>query len=52
MLSANFIQIKKLRSAGNFADARALIATSKTGSDEDAFEAVMCFYCAGEFEAY
>ncbi|MEO8442274.1 MAG: hypothetical protein ABI547_07290, partial [Betaproteobacteria bacterium] len=51
MLSISFVQIKKLRSAGNFPDARTLLASSKPQSDEDAFEAVVCLYCAGEFEA-
>src|SRR5258706_2509741 len=51
MLSASFVRIKKLRSAGNFPDARTLLAGSKPESDEDAFEAVVCLYCAGEFEA-
>ncbi len=51
MLSEKFIRIKKLRSAGNFPDARALIAAGDIVSDEDAFEAVICLYCAGEFDS-
>ena len=51
MLSAKFVQIKKLRSTGNFPAARELIATTKPASDEDALEAVICFYSAAEFEA-
>ena len=51
MLSPDFLQIKKLRSAGNFAAARARMATGRIASDDDAFEAVICLYSAGEFEA-
>ena len=51
MLSAKFVQIKKLRSTGNFPAARELIATTRPASDEDALEAIICFYSAAEFEA-
>lgn len=50
MLSDNFIQVKKLRSAGNYPVARALISSSAISSDEDAFEAMICLFIAGDFE--
>ena len=51
MLSPHFLQIKKLRSAGNFPPALALIAANEACSDEDAFEALVCFYAAGDPDA-
>lgn len=50
MLSSQFSQIKKLRSAGNFPAALALLSTCTIGSDDDAFEAVICLFTAGDFE--
>lgn len=44
------MQVKKLRSAGSFPEARALISAGNIADDEDAFEAVVCMYCAGDFE--
>ena len=50
MLSQTFTQVKKFRSAGNYAAALNLIAASELRSDEDAFEAVICSFTAGDFE--
>src|SRR5262245_51108647 len=51
MLSRNFSQVRKLRSAGNFASALPLLGSSKIESDEDAFEAMICLFVSGNFEA-
>ena len=51
MLSPDFINVKKLRSAGNFAAARDLTAASEVKSDEDAFEVLVCHYTGAEFDA-
>src|SRR5215510_482426 len=51
MLSSNFSQVRKLRSAGNFASALPLLHSSKIESDEDAFEAMICLFVSGNFEA-
>ncbi len=51
MLSHNFTQLKKLRSAGDFLAARTLIASGNIQSDEDAFEVLMCLYTSGDFDA-
>ncbi len=50
MLSHSFIQVKKLRSVGNYPAACALISSSAIGSDDDAFEVMICLFAAGEFE--
>src|SRR5260370_41754305 len=51
MLSHNFAEVKKLRSAGNFASALPLVHSSKIESDEDAFEAMICVFVSGNLEA-
>src|SRR6267142_1609432 len=51
MLSHNFSEVKKLRSAGNFASALPLVNSSKIVSDEDAFEAMICLFVSGNLEA-
>src|SRR5215813_3373670 len=51
MLSRNFSQVRKLRSAGNFASALPLLHSSAIESDEDAFEAMICLFVSGNFEA-
>src|SRR2546427_12101658 len=51
MLSHNFAEVKKLRSAGNFASALPLVHSSKIESDEDAFEAMICLFVSGNLEA-
>lgn len=51
MLSHNFAEVRKLRSAGNFASALPLVHSSKIESDEDAFEAMICLFVSGNFEA-
>jgi len=51
MLSRNFSQVRKLRSVGNFASALPLLHSSKMESDEDAFEAMICLFVSGNFEA-
>src|SRR6266478_9599548 len=51
MLSRNFAEIKKLRSAGNVASALPLVQSSKIESDEDAFEAMICLFVSGNLEA-
>src|SRR5260221_14515151 len=51
MLSQNFAEVKKLRSAGNFASALPLVHSSKIESDEDAFEAMICLFVSGNLEA-
>jgi len=51
MLSHNFSEVKKLRSAGNFASALPLVHSSKIESDEDAFEAMICLFVSGNLEA-
>src|SRR3989454_12398689 len=51
MLSHNFAEVKKLRSAGNFASALPLVHSSKIESDEDAFEAMICLFVSGDLEA-
>jgi tetratricopeptide (TPR) repeat protein len=51
MLSRNFSEIRKLRSAGNFASALPLLHASKPETDEDAFEAMICLFVSGNFEA-
>src|SRR6266853_455861 len=51
MLSHNFAEVKKLRSAGNFASALPLVHSSKIESDEDAFEAMICLFVLGDLEA-
>src|SRR5712675_297873 len=51
MLSRNFSEVKKLRSAGNFASALPLVHSSKIESDEDAFEAMICLFVSGNLEA-
>jgi len=50
MLSRDFSEIKKLRSAGNFASALPLVNSSKIVSDEDAFEAMICLFVSGNLE--
>ena len=49
MLSAEFAEVKRLRSAGNHAAAFALIEASPLRSDEDAFEAMVCLFTSGNF---
>jgi len=51
MLSRNFSQVRTLRSAGNFASALPLLHSSRIESDEDAFEAMVCLFISGNFEA-
>src|SRR5436309_9089437 len=51
MLSHNFAEVKKLRSAGNFASALPLVQSGKIESDEDAFEAMICLFVSGNLEA-
>src|SRR6059036_2414943 len=51
MLSHNFAEVKKLRSAGNFASALPLVQSGKIESDEDAFEAMICLFVSGDLEA-
>ena len=51
MLSRDFSQVRKLRSAGNFISALPLLRSSKIESDEDAFEAMICLFVSGDFEA-
>src|SRR5262252_541010 len=51
MLSRNFSQVRTLRSAGNFASALPLLHSSPIESDEDAFEAMICLFVAGNFDA-
>src|SRR6266576_588047 len=51
MLSRDFAEVKKLRSAGNFASALPLVHSSKIESDEDAFEAMICLFVSGNLEA-
>ena len=51
MLSHSFAEVRKLRSAGNFASALPLVHSSKIESDEDAFEAMICLFVSGNFEA-
>src|SRR5262245_33655558 len=51
MLSRNFSQVRKLRTAGNFVSALPLLHSSKMESDEDAFEAMICLFVSGNFEA-
>jgi tetratricopeptide (TPR) repeat protein len=51
MLSRDFSEVKKLRSAGNFASALPLVNSSKIVSDEDAFEAMICLFVSGNLEA-
>jgi len=51
MLSRDFSEVKKLRSAGNFASAFPLVKSSKILSDEDAFEAMICLFVSGNLEA-
>jgi len=51
MLSRDFSEVKKLRSAGNFASALPLVNSSKIISDEDAFEAMICLFVSGNLEA-
>ena len=51
MLSRDFSEVKKLRSAGNFASALPLVHSSKIESDEDAFEAMICLFVSGNLEA-
>src|SRR5258706_11314061 len=50
MLSRDFSEIKKLRSAGNFASALPLVNSTKIVSDEDAFEAMICLFVSGNLE--
>ena len=40
-----------MKESGDFPAARALIASGKIRSDEDAFEVLMCFYTGGDFAA-
>src|SRR6266850_3637540 len=51
MLSRDFAEVKKLRSAGNFASALPLVQSSRIESDEDAFEAMICLFVSGNLEA-
>lgn len=51
VLSTEFLQVKRLRSAGNFPAARALIAAHPPRSDDDAFEVLIALYTAGDFDA-
>ena len=50
MLSAEFAEVKRLRSGGKHAAAFALIQASAIRSDEDAFEAMVCLFTSGNFE--
>jgi tetratricopeptide (TPR) repeat protein len=47
MLSENFRNIKQLRSTGNLAGAIAGIRASRMEADEDALEAIVCWFTAG-----
>ena len=49
MLSPEFAEVKRLRSAGNHVAAFALIQSSAMRSDEDAFEAMVCLFTSGNF---
>src|SRR6266436_2152935 len=51
MLSRDFAEVKKLRSAGNFASALPLVHSGRIESDEDAFEAMICLFVSGNLEA-
>ena len=50
MLSLQFAQARKLRSAGNFGAAFALMQSAQMVSDEDAFEAMVCLFMSGNFK--
>ncbi len=49
MLSAEFAEVKNLRSSGNHAAAFALIQAGNIKSDDDAFEAMVCLFTSGNF---
>ncbi|MCX7137416.1 MAG: hypothetical protein NTW47_12490 [Proteobacteria bacterium] len=48
MLSAEFLEVKKIRSCGNLGAAVALLQTAEITSDDDAFESAICLFIAGD----